>query len=459
MKICIIGAGTLGERLADALLGGGNEVTIVDKDEALLAKLDARMDIMTVVANAKSVELLKELHVEHFDALIAVTNDDEKNIFIASFAKKLGCPTVIARAHDPEHVDQIGLICEAFGIDHLVSPDMACAVEIFKYLTRRYSLEGGHAAAEGAEIIETDAGALPDIVGKQLKDISSVLPDILIAAISREGSILIPKGDTEISESDHVYLIGERAKIEGIRQRIGDAREYSRIDRVMIAGGGKTGYFLADMLDKEGISTRIIETDRKRCDYLSAKLSNVLIINGDATDQNLLFEENLDQMDAFIACTGSDEENLLLSLMAKQHAIGDVVAKISKSSYTKLTESLGVTMAISPVDMTTYSILANLKGTEGRFFSHMIQGQAEFMEIQVENDMPIAGKFIKDIDIPEGVLFTAISRNGKTLIPNGFTEIHPKDKIVVLSLLSSVPMLEALIKTKKLKFFTKRPNK
>ncbi|MBR5756789.1 MAG: hypothetical protein IKX96_04430, partial [Firmicutes bacterium] len=129
------------------------------------------------------------------------------------------------------------------------------------------------------------------------------------------------------------------------------------------------------------------------------------------------------------------------------------------SGYTKLTESLGVTMAISPVDMTTYSIIAHLKGTEGRFFSHMIQGQAEFMEIQVENDMPIAGKFIKDIDIPEGVLFTAVTRNGKTLIPNGFTEIHPKDKIVVLSLLSSVPMLEALIKTKKLKFFTKRPNK
>ncbi len=456
MKIVIIGAGTLGERLADALLGGGNEVTIVDKDEALLAKLDARMDIMTVVANAKSVELLKELHVDHFDALIAVTNDDEKNIFIASFAKKLGCPMVIARAHDPEHVDQIGLICDAFGIDHLVSPDMACAVEIFKYLTQKYSLEGGRAAAEGAEIIETDAVYLPEIIGKQLKEISSVLPDVLIAAVSREGSILIPRGDSSINESDHIYLIGDKEKTAALRKRIGDAKDYSRVARVMIAGGGKTGYFLADMLDKEGISARIIETDRARCDYLSAKLANVLVINGDATDQNLLFEENLDQMDAFIACTGSDEENLLLSLMAKQHEIGDVVAKISKSGYTKLTESLGVTMAISPVDMTTYSIIANLKGTEGRFFSRMIQGQAEFMEIQVESDMPIAGKFIKDIDIPDGVLFTVISRNGKTIIPNGYTEIQPKDKIVVLSLLSSVPMLEALIKTKKLRFFAKR---
>ncbi len=449
MKIVIIGAGTLGERLADALLGGGNEVTIVDKDEAILQKLDARMDIMTVVANAKSVELLKELHVEDFDALIAVTNDDEKNIFIASFAKRLGCPMVIARAHDPEHVDQVELICSAFDINYLVSPDMACANEIFKYLTEKYGLEGGRIRADGVEILEFDAEKMPELCGKQLKEVSSVLPNMLIGAISRQGSMIIPNGNTTIAKEDKIYLIGAQNDVEKIHKRVGSLKDNAQIERVMIAGGGKTGYFLAKKLAAIHKNVRIIETDRARCEYLSERLDGVLVINGDATDLNLLIEENLERMDAFVATTGSDEENLLLSLMAKQHGVEDVVAKMEKGAYTKLTESLGVTMAISPVDMTIYSILSKLKGEGQTVFTKMIQGQAEFSEIRVEKSMPIADQALRDIDIPDGVLITAVNRDGKTIIPNGFTELHPGDKVVILSLLSSVPMLEALIKTTK----------
>jgi trk system potassium uptake protein TrkA len=449
MKIVIIGAGTLGERLADALLGGGNEVTIVDKDEAILQKLDARMDIMTVVANAKSVELLKELHVEVFDALIAVTDDDEKNIFIASFAKRLGCPMVIARAHDPEHVDQVELICSAFDINHLVSPDMACANEIFKYLTEKYGLEGGRIRADGIEILEFDAEKMPELCDKQLKETSSLLPNMLIGAISRQGSMIIPNGNTSIAKDDKIYLIGAQNDVEKIHKRVGSLKDNTEIERVMIAGGGKTGYFLAKKLAAIHKNVRIIETDRQRCEYLSEKLDGVLVINGDATDINLLIEENLERMDAFVATTGSDEENLLLSLMAKQHGVEDVVAKMEKGAYTKLTESLGVTMAISPVDMTIYSILSKLKGEGQTVFTKMIQGQAEFSEIKIEKSMPIAGQTLRDIDIPDGVLITAVVRDGKTIIPNGFTELQPDDKVVILSLLSSVPMLEALIKTTK----------
>ena len=200
------------------------------------------------------------------------------------------------------------------------------------------------------------------------------------------------------------------------------------------------------MLSDFGAAVKIIEVDRARCEWLSAKLNGVLVLHGDATDTSLLRDENMDDMDAFVAATGFDEENLLLSLTAKQHNVDEVVAKISRKSYASLTETLGVSMIINPVDMCASNILRFIQKDGIVIFSQLIQGQAEFIEVWAERGMPLTEKTLLDLDIPEGVIIAAIHRGDDVIIPSGRTKVQVGDRVIILSLLSSVPKLEGLLK-------------
>ncbi|MCQ2560821.1 MAG: Trk system potassium transporter TrkA [Clostridia bacterium] len=447
MKVAIVGAGKLGISLVQTLLGGGNEITLIDKDEDLVQRVNSRYDILTLAANAKRVDVLEELKIWTYDLLIAVTDKDERNIVICNFAKELGCARVIARVTSPEHVEQLEFIKKVQKIDHIVNPDMACAQEIYKYLTQKYTLQGGQFAADGFNILEFKIDRMPQLFDKQIKEVSRILDGLLIAAISRSGQIIVPNGNTMLKQGDWLYVIGTKERIESIGKSVKESKLTTDLRKVMIAGGGKTGYFLAKKLSDFNIAVKIIEQDRERCEWLSARLDDVLILHGDATDTNLLREENMDGMDAFVAVTGFDEENLMLSLIAKQQGIEDVVTKMSRNSYNSLTESLGVSMIINPIDMCASSILRFIqKGDKMVVFAEMIQGQAEFIEIWAEKNMPITEGTLMDIEIPEGVLVAAVHRDNDIIIPSGRTRIMPGDKVVFLSLLSSMPDLEGLIK-------------
>ena len=419
MKVAIVGAGKLGLAITEALLGGGNEITLIDKDESLIQKVSGRYDILTVAANAKRVDIMKELKIWTYDLLIAATDQDDRNIVICSFAKELGCPQTIARVRSPEHVEQLDFIMKTQRIDHIVNPDLACAQEIYKYLTEKYTLKDGQFLADGVTILE---------------------------AVSRNGKIIVPNGNTKLLAGDTLYVIGQEKQIKEISEKVHEKKVYTDLSRVMIAGGGKTGYFLAKKLSEFGAAVKIIEVDRERCEWLSAKLNGVLVLHGDATDTNLLRDENMDDMDAFVAATGFDEENLLLSLTAKQHNIEEVVAKVSRKNYASLTETLGVSMIINPVDMCAANILRFIQRDGTVIFSQLIQGQAEFIEVWAERGMPLTEKTLLDLDIPEGVIIAAIHRGDDVIIPSGRTKVQVGDRAIILSLLSSVPRLEGLLK-------------
>ena len=440
MKVAIVGAGKLGCAITEALLGGGNEITLIDKDESLIQKVSSRYDILTVAANAKRVDVMEELKIWDYDLLIAATDQDDRNIVICSFAKELGCPQTIARVRSPEHVEQLEFIMKTQRIDHIVNPDLACAQEIYKYLTEKYTLKDGQFLADGVTILEFKIDKIPALVDTQVRDLPGILPSVLIAAVSRGGKIIVPNGSTKLLAGDTLYLIGQEQQIKDI------SKGYTDLKRVMIAGGGKTGYFLAKMLSDFGAAVKIIEVDRARCEWLSAKLNGVLVLHGDATDTSLLRDENMDDMDAFVAATGFDEENLLLSLTAKQHNVDEVVAKISRKSYASLTETLGVSMIINPVDMCASNILRFIQKDGIVIFSQLIQGQAEFIEVWAERGMPLTEKTLLDLDIPEGVIIAAIHRGDDVIIPSGRTKVQVGDRVIILSLLSSVPKLEGLLK-------------
>ena len=446
MKITIFGAGKLGTSLAQALLVAEHDITVIEKSPELVDRLSSRMDLQSVCANAKDIAGLKELGVDKSDVVIACTDTDEKNMVLCALAKELGVKRCIARIRSYEYAENLGFIRRAMHIDYLVNPDNACAIEVYKHLSGKNSSRDVQ-MINGLALIDFEADSLDGFVGGVMKDKSKLLDGLLAAAISRNGNIIIPSGNTEILSGDRVYAIGDNATALHLRTKLRDETNAGeRINRVMIAGGGKTAYFLSKLLINDGIKVKIIENDFERGKHLAVILDKASVVYGDATDQDLLFEEELDQMDAFISCTGFDEENVLLALMANKRGVKNVVAKMSRRSYGPIMENLGDTMVINPIELCTANVLRFINEDRNLKFSKLIQGQAEFTEITVDGSMPVAGKRIANLELPEGILIGAIHRNGEIIVPNGSTAIYIGDRLIILSLLSKVPELGKLIK-------------
>lgn len=449
MKIAIVGAGKLGLKVVNALVGGDHAITVFDVNEAVLNKIGQQYDVMTVAGNAKQISLLKDRGIENFDFLIACTDSDEQNIVIASFAKKLGCSKVIARVRDPEHMNQMDFIMETMNIDHIVNPDLSITKEIYKYLVEKYTLTNGIFSSGKVSLVQFKVQKYKKLIGLSMIDVSKVLPNMLVVAISRNGKIIIPHGKTVIDDHDTLYLIGEKSEIVELHKKVHEKGKYTNLQKVMIIGGGKTGYYLAGKLSEFGIAVKLIEKSKERCYYLSTHLDDVMVLHGDATDTSLLEEENLDEMDAFVAATGFDEENLLLALIAKQRGVEDVISKVSHQSYKDLIEKMGIDMALNPLDIVASTILRYVQGSKKVIASLLIQGQAEIMEIIASNDMKLANVPLKDVALPDGVLIAAIHRGQQIIIPNGDTRILADDKVTIFCLLTDIGELEKLFTAKR----------
>ena len=447
MKIAVIGAGKLGMALTEALLGCGYDITLVDKDPDLLAKAENAMDVLTIHTNAKSPDALKKMNIHEYDFVIAVADEDEKNLVIAKAAKQLGASKAIARVRDPEYVHQRSFLQTAFDVDFIVNPDRAMAQEINRYLIQQYDLNNGYFNTGAVSIIQWEADNMPALLGHTVSQIAGKLGDVLIVAVSRGGKIIVPNGGTMLYAGDSLYLLG---RDDAIRQYSGKRKnEKTGINRVMIAGGGKTAFYLAELLAANDVLVKIIEIDRKRCEYLSAHLSGAMILNGDATDASLLEQEDVDEMDAFVSLTNFDEENLLLALQAYQRNIKDVVAKVSRKSYGHLIEQMGISIALNPTDITVAQILRFIQGRRRVIFSKVIQGQAEFIEIVAEAGMTsVLNRPLKEIVFPENVLLAGILRGNDVLIPRGNTVIRTGDHIIVFCLLSQIAEMEELFRKK-----------
>ncbi len=446
MKVVIVGAGKLGTKVLDALLGGDHAVTIIDTNESWLQKVNSMYDVMTINANAKETRILRRINISSYDFLIACTGNDESNIVIASFAKKLGCKKVIARVRDPEHMQQLTFIKDAMGIDHIVNPDLGITLEIYKYLAEKYTLSNGIFSSGNASLIEFDADKYPKLIGHPINEVPAILPDMLIVGISRNGKVIIPHGETEILEDDCLYVMGEKGSILELNSKVHERGKYTDIQKVMIIGGGKTGFYLAERLAEFGAAVKVIEKEKERCHYLSTHLEDVMILHGDATDLSLLEDENLDLMDAVVTATGYDEDNLLLALTAKQHGVEEVIAKVSRTSYAQIISRMGIDMALNPLDITTSNIMRFVQGSKKVLSSQLIQGQAEIMEIIATSHMKIIGRPLKELKLPDSIIIAAIHRGSKVIIPDGDTVILEDDKVILLSLLSDISSTEKLLK-------------
>lgn len=448
MNIAIIGVGKLGIKVCEAMLGGDYSITLVDTNGELLDRVSQQFDVMAVNEDARDINVLRSLDIGSFEYVLCATGSDETNMVVASFAKQLGCRYVIVRVRDPEYMKHFSFIKEALDIDYLVNPDNAITGEIYKYLAEKYTLSNGVFTSGGIALIEFKADRKRELIGLGMPEVKKLMPDMLVAAISRNGKVIIPHGQDEIRETDSLYVVGERNKILSLNKKVHVKGRYTDLQKVMIIGGGKTGYYLAERLAEFGAAVKLVERDMDRCRYLSTHLTNAMILHGDGTDIDLLEEENLDEMDAFVTATGYDEQNLLLALTAKKRGIEDVISKVSRESYLNLISDMGVDMVLNPLDITAANIFSIIQGGRRVISSLLVQGQAEIIEVVANSGMSMLNTRLTDLDLPNGLLIAAIYRGGTVIIPDGNAMIEEGDRVMIFTLLTDIADLEKLLKEK-----------
>lgn len=431
MRAIIIGAGKLGYRLADALNKRSIDITLVDNNDKIIERVNDHLDVMTVHGNGTDLELLRSLDLKNHDLVILTTSSDETNILISTMAKKLGCERTIARLRNPEYTSQTQFFKEELGIDFVVNPDLATASEIVRYLLKNQRINVGQSKKNNVSLVDISASRLQDYVGKKLKDLH--IDGLLIAAVSREGTVFIPDGETELRHADVLYIIGNASSLNRLSDHFRVNLEQQDIRRVMIMGGGKTGYYLTRSLLKYGLGVTVIEQNKDRCRFLAEELKGALIIHGNGTDINLLHEESLDQMDAFIGATGFDEQNLLMSLMAKQSEVKKAIAKISQTNYAPIVDRLSIDRAFNPITISIGNIIRFIHDNQVLSSSLMLEGNTEITELVAHESTIIVNHRILEIPFPKGILLGAVIRGNEILKPSKERIIQANDRLILFS--------------------------
>lgn len=438
-----MGAGKLGYKLAETLVNDDNNIRIVDVNDKALQKVVNRLDVLTVSGNGAQLQVLEELDLKKRDLLVAVTSEDETNVTICLMAKELGCPRVVARVRNPEYANQIEFFKQRLGIDFITNPEQDTAVDIARYVLRGYAAHMESFADGRVGLFDVPMQSLPALAGKSLAEID-VFQEILVSAISRGGQVVVPSGQTVLQPEDILYLIGRRETVTAFTRDLPALGERHTTRRVMILGGGRAGFYLAQRLAASALDVKIIERDGSRCDYLAESLRNTLVICGDCTELDLLQDEGLSEMDALISLTGNDEENLMLALLGKQQGVPKVVAKVSRSNFVPIIEQLGIDRAVNPVLISAGEIVRFIQGGQIASLSLLFGGQAEVMEIIVPESAPIIGKRLSQAKIPPGMIIGAIVRSGEVFIPDGGSVMAEGDRVIVFCLQSELTALQRL---------------
>ena len=443
MKALVVGAGKLGYRLAAALIDEDYEVTVVDNNEDVIENISNSLDVFSICANALDFGVLEELDISLFDYVVATTTNDEANVILCTISKKLGAKYAIARVRDPEYRKHLDFISEELEIDKIINPDNATARSIFKYLMKRYQLYSDEFAGGKVSLVEFNIGNDPSFVNKKIMEIDSI-NDLLIAAISRSGDAIIPNGRTVLEENDVIILAGKSENIEAFDKDHTGVNRTRALRSTMILGGGKTGLYLAMLLLKENIDVTIVEINKERCLDLKDMVPGANIINGDGTDIAILEEEMVHTYDSFVAATGIDEANLLMSLVAKQSGIYKSVAKISRTNYDKVLDKLDIDAVFNTSYITAAEMLKEIRGKSSLALHLLLNGQVECVELMIRSSQLVCGHTLEDLSLPDGTLIVSIIRGQSMLVPNCKTVLESGDRIILFSMHEVAPRVQKI---------------
>lgn len=409
MYVTIIGGGTVGTSIAENLVGRDVNVTLVDSDPAALALVEEKLDVQVVQGNGTNAACLFRAAAPTADLFLALTSRDEVNLCSASVAKAMGSRRVVARVFDPSYQDASTFdYLSHYGIDRLFSLERLTALEIAKSLHApgMYAVE--NFARGGVQVQEVEVDAYSELAGKPLKE-AGLPPGVLCGLVLREGErSFIPGADDAVHPGDHVTLVGQLAAIDGVRNRF-EKRSRSR-QFVMIGGGGDVGYQLAAQLQKARFQVTILEADEDRCRYLASKLGECTVLQADATRRIDLEEARIASADAFVAATGSDENNLICSVEAKQLGARRTLCVVRRPDYGNVLNRLGVDGAFSPREVMAREVTGLLMTSPVIGRSEVGDGGGLVVEVEVLSGAPAAGRAIREANLPKCLVAAMIDR-------------------------------------------------
>jgi len=440
MRVIIIGAGKVGYNIAQILSNENHDVVVIEKIEERCKIIEENLDVQVIQGSGSSSDILYEAGIQSTDLFIAVTEADELNMIACLLAKGYGVPKTIARVRNPEYAEDKHLINRKFlGIDLIINPEQATAREISELIDVPEAIDVEYYADRKIQLLELRVSNNAPIIDKQLKDIK-IPYQYLIASILRDEKMFIPRGSDVIKENDIIFVLAFTEDMIEIEKYIG--KERTRIKNVMILGGGRIGYHLAQLLEEKKIGVKIIEKNLERCKEIAKTLNSTLVLHGDGTDIDLLKEEGAGQVDAFISLTEDDKLNLLVSLLVKHLGVKKSIAQIRRSDYMPLVERVGVDIAISPRALTASAILKFIR--KGHIISASLLGRAkaEIIELVVPENAKIINTFLKDLAFPLGAIIGTITRGEEIIIPSGNDYLIPGDRVIIFALSQAVPKVD-----------------
>lgn len=438
MKIVIAGAGEVGYHLAKLLTKESHSIILIDTNAKILKRAETEMDLLAINGSGYSIAILDQIGMDDTDLLIAVTSSETVNLTIATLGKQLGANRTIARVNSTELVklkDRLNL--KDMGIDVIISPEDLASKEIFRLLRRSsftdaFDFEFGKLTLLGTYLQEKS-----QLIGKTVQQLcdSDTHQCYITIAIHRNNQTIIPKSDMLFEVNDHVFFLCLPDGVDEIRNLSGSKR-YD-IKNVMIMGGGNVGYNTAKKLSRRK-NVKIIESDSERCLVLADKLKNVLVINDDGHDVNLLEEENIEKMDAFIAVTGNSETNIMSCLVAKNHGVKKTIAMVENMDYINLSQTIGIDTLINKKLIAANNIFRYVRSAHVVNIAGIHGVDAEVLEIQVVPNSKVTEVPIQDLDFPENSIIGGFIRNDKAYIAEGNYQINEGDKVVVFALPTAI---------------------
>lgn len=438
MRIVIIGAGKVGRTLAAYLCEENFAVTVIDKKESVLNTLINELDIGAVCGDGAICEILTEAQIEKAYLVITTTDSDELNLLCCMTARKMGARHCIARVRNPQYTPQIPFMKNHLGLSMIVNPEYQTALELSKMLSFPSATKVESFARNRIDLVEIPVKSGSPLIGSSLfQSQRQIKIPFLVCVVERDGKTVIPTGDFVINENDNIHVTGSRATLRKFFKTLGVFK--NPVKSALIIGGGKISYYLGTQLTETGVQVKIIENQQDRCVDLSERLPKASIIYGDGTDEQILLEEGIENVDACISLTGIDEENMIISMYAQNKNVRKVVTKINRPALSALSKSFGNDTIISTKTTTVNTILhyirtkQNVKGNSIKTLRRFVDGKVEALEFFITVPEKWIGVPLKKLKIRNDTIIAGIIRVNKTIIPNGNETIKLNDSVLVVT--------------------------
>lgn len=439
LNIIIVGCGKVGSTLVEQLSKEGHDITVVDTNERVIQDITDMYDVMGIVGSGVHMQVLRDAGLGTADIVIAVTGSDEINLLCCTIAKKVGARlAVISRVRSPEYSEELPYLRQQLGIAMIINPDLEAAREIARIISRPQALSVNAFAKGHAELVRFTIQKNNVLDGKRILDLDRLFSfGYILCAIERNGEVTIPKGMDTLQAGDEITILAASRDVHKIFSAIG--MKTGALHTCMIIGGGKTSYYLARQLLEQKMDVRIIESNPERCDELSSLLPEAIVINGNGSSEQVLREEGIDTVESFVALTGIDEENILMSLYANRIPGLKTITKINRITFNDVIDDLKLGSVVYPKYICAEEITAYVRarrnsiGSNVETLYHMFDNRAEAIEFHIERGSPVIGSPLMNLKMKNQLLVACVNRNGKILFPRGQDTIEAGDSVIIIT--------------------------